>query len=63
MHDLSHIHLLEGRWPYKGSLMLYKCKSMAALLEFWNSTEYREAMKLREGIVKADSTVAIESTG
>jgi hypothetical protein len=43
--------------------MLYKCKSMAALLEFWNSTEYREAMKLREGIVKADSTVAIESTG
>jgi uncharacterized protein (DUF1330 family) len=59
----SSLQLLEGEWPYKGSLMLYKCSSMDALLEFWNSPEYQEAKKLREGIVEANFTVAIESTG
>jgi uncharacterized protein (DUF1330 family) len=59
----SSVQLLEGEWPYKGSLMLYKCSSMDALLEFWNSTEYQEAMKLREGIARTNFTVAVESTG
>jgi hypothetical protein len=35
---------------------------MDTLLEFWNSTEYQEAIKLRKGIVEANFTVAIEST-
>jgi uncharacterized protein (DUF1330 family) len=59
----SSVQLLEGEWPYKGSLMLYKCSSMDALLKFWNSPEYQEAKKLREGIVEANFTVAIESAG
>ena len=32
-------------------------------MEFWNSPEYQQAMKLREGIVEANFTVAIESAG
>jgi uncharacterized protein (DUF1330 family) len=45
-----------------GVLMLYKCDSMEALLEFWNSPAYQEAMKLRAGIVESNFTVAIEAT-
>ncbi len=59
----SSVQLLEGEWPHKGSLMLYKCSSMQALLDFWNSAEYQEAMKLRAGIVESNFTVAIEATG
>ncbi len=58
----SSVQLLEGEWPHKGSLMLYKCSSMDALLDFWNSPEYQEAMKLRAGIVESNFTVAIEAT-
>jgi uncharacterized protein (DUF1330 family) len=58
----SSVQVLEGEWPYDGSLMLYKCGSMDALLKFWNSPEYQEAIKLREGIVKTNFTVAINST-
>jgi uncharacterized protein (DUF1330 family) len=36
----SSVQLLEGDWPYEGSLMLYKCGSMDSLLQFWNSAEY-----------------------
>jgi uncharacterized protein (DUF1330 family) len=55
------VEVLEGDWPYDGALQLYKCPSMPALLEFWNSPEYQEAIKLREGIVETNFTVAIES--
>jgi uncharacterized protein (DUF1330 family) len=58
----NSVQLLEGEWPYEGSLMLYKCGSMDSLLQFWNSPEYQEAMKLREGIVETNFTVAIETT-
>jgi uncharacterized protein (DUF1330 family) len=58
----SSVQLLEGEWPHKGSLMLYKCQSMDVLLNFWNSPEYQAAIKLRDGIVESDFTVAIEST-
>jgi uncharacterized protein (DUF1330 family) len=58
----SSVELLEGDWPHNGALQLYKCPSMDALLEFWNSLEYQDAIKLREGIVETNFTVAIEST-
>jgi uncharacterized protein (DUF1330 family) len=58
----NSVQLLEGEWPYEGSLMLYKCGSMDSLLQFWNSPEYQEAMNLREGIVESNFTVAIETT-
>jgi uncharacterized protein (DUF1330 family) len=63
MNNIMMIGLLEGEWPHKGSLMLYKCSSMQALLDFWNSAEYQQAMKLRAGIVESNFTVAIEATG
>ena len=59
----SSVEIIEGEWPYEGSLMLYKCGSMDSLLQFWNSPEYQEAIKLREGIVESNFTVAIEATG
>jgi uncharacterized protein (DUF1330 family) len=58
----NNVEVLEGEWPYTGILQLYKCSSMETLLEFWNSPQYQEAKKLREGIVEANFTVAIEST-
>jgi uncharacterized protein (DUF1330 family) len=27
----GNIHLLEGEWPFKGSLILYKCSSLETL--------------------------------
>jgi len=57
----KNVQILEGDWPYAGVLQIYKCSSMNALLKFWNSPEYQEAKKLREGIVKTNFTVAIES--
>jgi uncharacterized protein (DUF1330 family) len=59
----NSVEVLEGEWPYTGVLQLYKCSSMEALLKFWNSPEYQEAKKLREGIVETNFTVAIEQTG
>lgn len=43
--------------------MLYKYSTMDTILELWNSAEYQEAMKLREGIVETNFIVAIESIG
>jgi uncharacterized protein (DUF1330 family) len=59
----SSVEVLEGDWPYNGALQLYKCPSKDALLKFWNSPEYQAAIKLRDGIVETNFTVAIESTG
>ena len=56
------VNVLEGEWPFEGVLQIYKCASMDALLTFWNSPEYQAAIKLREGIVETNFTVAIEST-
>ena len=35
---------------------------MDALLRFWNSPEYQEAKKLREGFIKSNFIIAIEAT-
>jgi uncharacterized protein (DUF1330 family) len=56
------VQVLEGSWPHEGALMLYKGPSMDALTSFWNSPEYQDAIKLREGIVQSHFTVAIEET-
>jgi len=56
------IQLLEGEWPYKGLVMIIKFPSMDVLTKFWNSPEYQKAMKLREGVVEPNFTIAIEKT-
>ena len=48
--------------PYKGNVVLQKVDSMDALLRFWNSPEYQEAKKLREGFIKSNFIIAIEAT-
>jgi len=56
------IKLLEGEWPYKGLVMIIRFPSMPVLTTFWNSPEYQTAMKLREGVVEPNFTIAIEKT-
>ena len=58
----NNIQLLEGEWPYKGLLMIIKFPSMDVLLKFWNSPQYKEAIKLRQGVVIPNFTVAIEKS-
>jgi len=58
----SSIKLLEGEWPYPGLVMIVKFPSMETLVKFWNSPEYQEAMKLREGVVAPNFTIAIEKS-
>ena len=58
----NNIHLLEGEWPYKGLVMIIKFPSMDALTKFWNSPEYQKAMKLRDGVVEPNFTIAIEKS-
>ena len=58
----SNIHLLEGDWPYEGLVMIVKFPSMDTLLKFWNSPEYQKAMKLRDGVVEPNFTIAIEKS-
>lgn len=58
----NNIQLLEGEWPYKGLLMIIKFPSMDVLLKFWNSPQYQEAIKLRQGVVVPNFTVAIDKS-
>ena len=58
----STLQVLEGEWPYKGNVVLEKFDSMDALLSFWNSPEYQEAKKLREGFIKPNFIIAMEAT-
>lgn len=52
-------HILEGNWPYEGFLAIEEFSSMDALLGFWNSSDYQEAIKLRKGKVHLDFVVAV----
>ena len=57
------VEVLEGDWPFTGVVQIYKCSSMETLQKFWNSPEYQATIKLREGIVETNFTIAVESTG
>ena len=59
----SSVEVLEGEWPHAGVLQIYKCSSMETLVKLWNSPEYQQAKKLREGSVETNFTVAVESLG
>jgi uncharacterized protein (DUF1330 family) len=54
------IKVLEGEWPYPGLVMIIKFPTMDVLTNFWNSPEYQEAKKLRDGVVEPNFTIAIE---
>ena len=53
-------HVLEGTWPFAGTLTVERYRSMEELLAFWNSPGYQEAKKLRAGNVEMNFIVAIE---
>ena len=51
--------LLEGNWEYPGFVVIEEFTSMEHLKEFWFSSDYQEAIKLRDGKVKLDFVVAV----
>jgi uncharacterized protein (DUF1330 family) len=51
--------VLEGAWPYEGTLTIEKFDSLDAVMAFWHSDAYQEAKKLRDGKVELDFVVAI----
>ena len=50
-------HLLEGAWGDDASVAISEWPNRDAIKTFWESTEYQEAKKLREGI--ADCQVLV----
>jgi uncharacterized protein (DUF1330 family)/ketosteroid isomerase-like protein len=54
------LNVLEGKWNVEGGLTVERYRSMADLLAFWSSPGYRDAKKLREGLVDMNFIVAIE---
>jgi len=60
MLAINDAHLLEGEWPYSGTLIVQQYDSMAALKAFWQSPEHREVIKLREDYIDSHFVVAVE---
>ena len=52
--------LFEGNWQHDGFLAIEEFTTMNSLKEFWFSSDYQEAIKLREGKVKLDFVVAVQ---
>ena len=52
--------LFEGSWENEGFVAIEEFSSMEHLKEFWFSSDYQEAIKLREGKVKLDFVVAVK---
>ena len=49
--------LLEGDWGEGASMVISEWPDKAAVHKFWNSPEYAEAKKLREGIASCQVLV------
>lgn len=52
--------VLGGDWPFKGTVVVEKFRSMTAVKEYWNSAAYQDARKLLIGADIRDFTIAIE---
>jgi len=48
------VEVLEGNGRAGGSLVISRWPDKAAALAFWNSDEYAEVKKLREGVAECD---------
>jgi len=58
--DEASVHVLEGRWPFEGVVLIEQYDSMEALTAFWNSPAFEAAKKLREGHADLDFIIAVE---
>jgi uncharacterized protein (DUF1330 family) len=54
------VRVLEGEFPFEGTVMIEQFNSLQSILDFWYSDGYQEAKKLREGIVDVDFLIAVE---
>ena len=54
------VHVLEGEWPFEGTLLVEQYSSLQAILDFWYSPGYQEAKKLRADFVDVDFLIAVE---
>jgi uncharacterized protein (DUF1330 family) len=50
---------LEGRWPFKGSVVIERFASMRAFLDYRQSAAYQEALKLRELGLETEFTIVL----
>ena len=58
--DAAALEVVEGRWPFDGSVTVERFRSMQDFKDFWNSPAYQEAIQLRAGKVEIDFIVALE---
>lgn len=58
--DADALEVVEGRWPFDGSVTVERFRSMQEFKDFWNSPAYQEAIQLRAGKVEIDFIVALE---
>lgn len=54
------VRVLEGEFPFEGTVMIEQFNSLQSILDFWYSDGYQEAKKLREGLVDVDFLIAVE---
>ena len=54
------VQVLEGDFPFEGTVMIEQFNSLQSILDFWYSDGYQEAKKLREGLVDVDFLIAVE---
>ena len=55
--------VLEGDLDTGMSVVISEWPDKATVLEFWNSPEYREAKKLREGVAECQVTIVTSPPG
>jgi hypothetical protein len=60
LHHRRHTSGQQGEWPFEGTFMIERFNSLQAVLDFWYSSGYQEAKKLREGLVDVDFLIAVE---
>ena len=53
--------VLEGSWPYDGFVAIEHVQSMDKLKTYWQSDQFQEIKKLREGKIEIDFVVAIDA--
>ena len=56
----AQVEVLEGEFPREKRLLVEQFSSLDALRDFWNSPEYEEAKRLREGRLGVDFVIAVE---
>ncbi len=61
--EIIPAHVLEGTWPYDGFIAIEQVQSIDQLITFWNSDEFQQIKRLRDGKIEIHFAVAVEAQG